>query len=289
MARQVSVFGLGAMGKALALQYIGTGYTTTVWNRSSEKAQALLAQGARLASKVADGVEASNLIILCLLDNPSVKETLSKATSSLPGKIIVNLTNGTPSQARELSEWVTSCGADYIHGGIMAVPDMIGSTHAVILHSGSTKAFARVEADLAHLGTAKFLGTDPGSASLHDLALLSGMYGLFSGFFQATALARSHGTSATDIIDILKPWLTAMTHYLGVLAQQIDAGDYATQGSNLAMQVAGMQNLVDTFAEQGVTPALILPFRDLMRRALEGGYGSADVSAVIEFMGNESQ
>ncbi|KAL4914824.1 NAD(P)-binding protein [Aspergillus aurantiobrunneus] len=290
MSKYISILGLGAMGKALALKCVDTGFTTSVWNRTPEKAQFLIAKGATLASTVSEAFDASSLVVICLIDNASVKETLSRATSSLPKKTIVNLTNGTPSQARELSEWVTSFGAEYIHGGIMAVPDMIGSSHAVLLYSGETqKTFQRIEPDLAHLGTSKYLGIDPGSASLHDLALLSGMYGLFSGFFQATALVRSQpGTTATGFLQLLTPWLTAMTQYLGALAQQIDAGDYSTQGSNLAMQVAGMQNISDAFVEQGVSPALILPFKNLMQRAVDNGYGDADVSAVIEFMRAES-
>ncbi|KAL4752259.1 hypothetical protein BDW72DRAFT_171925 [Aspergillus terricola var. indicus] len=287
---RISLFGLGAMGQALAHRYIDTGYTTTVWNRTPEKAQSsgLIQKGAHQALTVVEGLQTAGLVILCLLDNASVKETLSKAVTSLSGKIIVNLTNGTPAQARDLSEWATAHGAAYIHGAIMAVPDMISSAspHSVLLYSSkSVEVFTRIEPDLARLGAAKFLGTDPGSASLHDLALLSGMYGLFSGFFHSTALVQSqHGTTAEGFLELLTPWLGAMTHYLGVLAKQIDSGEYATQGSNIAMQVAGVENIIAASEEVGVTPAFILPIQKLMKRAAEEGYGKADVSAVIEYM-----
>ncbi|KAL3481333.1 NAD(P)-binding protein [Aspergillus californicus] len=289
MTNKVSLFGLGAMGTALAHKYIDAGYNTTVWNRSPEKAQSLVSRGAKFAFTITKAIETSDLLIVCLLDNTSVKQILSQATSSLPSKTIVNLTNGTPSQARDLSEWATSFGAIYIHGGIMAVPNMIGSPAAMLLYSSSTpEVFSRIEPDLAHLGTSKFLGPDPGSASLHDLALLSGMYGLFSGFFQATALVRSQpGTTATGFLELLAPWLTAMTLYLGALAQQIDSGDYKTQGSNLEMQVAAMQNIVGALDEQGVSRAFMQPIMELMQRAVEGGFGGADLSAIVEFMGPE--
>ncbi|KAL4739916.1 hypothetical protein BDV11DRAFT_214779 [Aspergillus similis] len=275
---KISLFGLGAMGQALAHRYIDAGYTTTVWNRTPEKAQSsgLIQKGAHQALTVAEGLEAADL------------ETLSKAVTSLTGRIIVNLTNGTPAQARDLSEWATEHGAAYIHGGIKAVPDMIssGSPHSVLLYSGrSVEVFNRIEPDLARLGAAKFLSTDPGSASLHDLALLSGKYGLFSGFFHSTALVRSQpGTTAEGFLELLTPWLGAMTHYLGALAKQIDSGEYATQGSNIAMQVAGVENIIAASEEVGVTPAFILPIQKLMKRAAEEGYGTADVSAVIEYM-----
>ncbi|RDW86490.1 NAD(P)-dependent oxidoreductase [Aspergillus mulundensis] len=293
---QITLFGLGAMGQALAHRYLDKGYTTTIWNRTASKAHSsgLIAKGASQARTVTEGLEAADLVILCLLDNASVKDTLAQGIQALHGKTIVNLTNGTPSQARELSEWVGSLGAEYIHGGIMAVPDMIasGSPHSMLLYSGDGTVFERVENHLAHLGVSKYLGADPGSASLHDLALLSGMYGLFSGFLHATALARSArlqtGMSAEDFVSqLLTPWLSAMTQYLAALAKQIDSGDYATQGSNIAMQVAGMENIVSASEDAGVTAAFILPILGLMKRAVQGGFGGADVSAVVEFMGVE--
>ena len=76
----ISPFGLDAMGQALAHRYLETGYTTTVWNRTASKAHSssLTKKGAREALAVAEGLEAADLIILCLLKNASVKETLAQ-------------------------------------------------------------------------------------------------------------------------------------------------------------------------------------------------------------------
>ncbi|KAL4906194.1 hypothetical protein BDW74DRAFT_177215 [Aspergillus multicolor] len=293
---KITVFGLGAMGQALAHRYLDVGYTTTVWNRTASKAYSsgLIGKDAKLALTVTEGLEAADLIILCLLDSASFKDTLGQGIRALAGKTIVNLTNGTPSQARELSEWVTSQGAEYIHGGIMAVPDMIasGSPHSALLYSGDATVFERIETHLAHLGITKFLGPDPGSASLHDLALLSGMYGIFSGFLHATALARSAqsqtGMSTESFVSqLLTPWLSAMTQYLSALAKQIDSGDYTTKGSNIGMQVTAVENIVTASEDVGVTAAFIRPIHELIKRAAQEGFGGADVSAIVEFMGIE--
>ncbi|KAA8643952.1 hypothetical protein EYZ11_006356 [Aspergillus tanneri] len=288
MAKSVSILGLGAMGTALASQYLSHNYKTTVWNRSPEKARPLVDKGASHASSIPDAL-LNDLIIICLVDNPSVTQTLTPALSSLTGKTIVNLTNGTPNQAREISSLVTSHGARYIHGGIMAVPAMVGTPHAVLLYSGeSEETFNTIQGDLTLLGAPKYLGADAGSASLHDLALLSGMYGLFSGFFHASGLVKSKGTSVSGFLDLLKPWLGAMTAYLGILAKQIDEGKYETEGSNLAMQLVAIQNIVAAGEEQGVSSDLIFPIRGLIERAVADGQGKADLSALIEYMGGKN-
>ncbi|KAL3464866.1 hypothetical protein BJX64DRAFT_275537 [Aspergillus heterothallicus] len=286
---KITLLGLGATGAALANTYIENGYTVTVWNRTASKADALVSKGASLAPTVSDALEASDLTLLCLLDNASVRETLDTTSAPLKGKTLINLTNGTPSHAREAAHWAKSQGAVYIHGGIMAVPQMIGSAHAVLLYSGeSSDVFDAVAPHLAYLGTAKFLGSDAGAASLTDVALLAGMYGLFSGFLHATALVKSQGTTAGAFLELLVPWLAAMTGYLAPLAGQIDKGEYATQGSNLGMQVVGMRNIVAA-SEVGVASGFITLILERMERALRGGHAGADVSAVIEFMNVEKK
>jgi hypothetical protein len=60
----------------------------------------------------------------------------------------------------------------------MAVPPMIAKPGAFLLYSGSRSAFDTHRPVLDSLGESRYLGADPGLAALHDLALLSGMYGM---------------------------------------------------------------------------------------------------------------
>ncbi|KAB8068570.1 hypothetical protein BDV29DRAFT_199288 [Aspergillus leporis] len=286
MCNSISIFGLGAMGMALAAKYLEQSYRTTVWNRTTAKATPLIDKGAHLASTISEGLNASDLIIICLLDNEVVQENLRDSLNLLSGKTIVNLTNGTPNQARKLADLVNSHGARYIHGGIMAVPAMVGTPHAVLLYSGGPpEVFQRIESHLSILGTSKFLGTDAGSASLHDLALLSGMYGLFSGFLHATALVKSvKGTTATGLLPLLTPWLSAMMGYLDSIAKQIDEGDYTTQGSSLEMQLVAIENICKAGEEQGVSSQAILPIKAFVAKAVGDGHGGEDLSALLEYL-----
>ncbi|GLI79188.1 hypothetical protein PoHVEF18_007516 [Penicillium ochrochloron] len=278
----VSILGLGAMGTALATRFLKEKYKVAVWNRSPEKAIPLLDRGANLAQTAVDGINASDLIIICLLDNAAVQTTVADALDQLQGKTIVNLTNGTPDQARKLSDLIVGHGARYIHGGIMATPSMIGSPHALVLYSGLQQAFKAYEPDLLVLAKCAFLSEDAGAASLHDLALLSGMYGLFSGFLHATALVRS-STTAVKFTDLLVPWLGAMTEYTKGMAKQIDEGKYASEGSNIAMQLVAIQNIIDTSAAQQVSADFIRPMKHLMEKAVAAGHSGDDISALINF------
>lgn len=281
----VSIIGLGAMGAALAQAFLDKGHKVTVWNRSPGKAGALVAKGAVEAKTIQDAVEASKLVVTCLLVYDTVYEVFEPAKGALSGRTLVNLTNGTPAQARAMAEWAAGHGADYIDGGIMAVPPMIGQPEALILYSGSQKAFAANETVLAALGTAQYLGSDAGLAPLHDIALLTAMYGLFSGVTHAFALIRSEKVPAEKFLPMLTGWLGAVMTWLPDMARRIDSGDYrGGVVSNLEMQAAAFDNFIDASKQQGVSPELIAPMFQLMKKAVAAGYGDADQASLVELI-----
>ena len=203
------------------------------------------------------------MVVVCVVDYAAVRSFLSPA--DVEGRTVVNLTNGTPRQARDAS---LAFGSSYVDGGIMAVPRMIGLPGSLVLYSGSASAFSLARPVLEAFGEARFLGEDPGRAALCDLALLSGMYGMFGGVYHALALTASEDL---DVRPMLKAWLSAM---LAVLPDGEDKTD-----SNLAMQAAAYVNLLDASRDQGVRTDLVAPMGDLLTRgaAAEPGTSLVDL------------
>ena len=294
MKTPVTVLGLGAMGTALARAFLAAGHPTTVWNRTPGRSPELDDLGATRATTLAGAVQAAPLVIACLLDYASVHTTLAPLdadTSLLQGKTLVNLTNGTPAQARSTGEWAQRHGAQYLDGGIMAVPAMIGGPAAFVLYSGAPDAFDRHQTTLAAIAKTTYVGSDPGLAALQDLALLSGMYGMFGGAAQALALVSSEKVSPTAFTaDLLIPWLTAMLGSITGIANDLEYGaEPGAAGSNLTMQAAGFVNLLDASVAQGVDPALLAPMGELLDRAVAGGHGDEDLAVTVRLLQKANQ
>lgn len=286
----VSVIGLGAMGSALARALLKSGLSVTVWNRSPAKAEALVAKGAVAAASIKEAVEASKLVIACLLVYDSVYEALEPAKDALAGRTLVNLTNGTPAQAREMAQWAATRRADYLDGGIMAVPPMIGQAEALILYGGAHTAFEAYGKTLGALGVARYLGDDAGLAPLHDIALLSAMYGLFSGVTHAFALTGSEKVPAEEFLPMLTNWLGAVMTWLPDMARRIDSDDYRSDVvSNLEMQAAAFDNFIAASEGQGISPELIAPMFQLIKKAVASSYGDADQASLIEMIRTRQQ
>lgn len=280
----VAVLGLGAMGTALADALLAAGHRPTVWNRTPARADALVERGAVRAGTATGAISAADLAIVCILDYRDVHDLVEQAGDALRGRTLVNLTNGSPDEARALAAQVAGLGAEYLDGGIMAVPNMIGQPAATLLYSGPAAAFEAAREVLEVFGRSVHLGTDPGTAPLHDLALLSGMYGMFGGFLHAAALVRSAGGSATEFTTAeLVPWLHAMSGAFPAWAAQIDSGDYAETGSNLAMQVSH-DSIGDLSRAQGVSTELFDSIFALMKRRVADGHGAEGLPGLIELL-----
>lgn len=286
----VTLLGLGDMGTALARAWLAAGHPLTVWNRTPAKAEPLAEEGARLAATAAEALaSATGPVLLCLLDDASVGETLEAA--DLHGKDLINLTTSTPAQARSRARWAEQRGARFLDGGIMAVPPMIGrpETGGYVLYSGDHTLFERHREALEVPAGARFVGTDPGHAALHDIALLSAMTGMFAGITHAFALVDPEkDLDRARLATLLTEWLGAMAGTAHGVAAQLESGDF-TEGvtSNLAMMTAGDATLLAAAEDQSVDSRLLAPYMELMGRRVAQGYGDEGLAGVVGLLGGE--
>ena len=163
---EVSMIGLGVMGAALARTLLSSGYHVTVWNRTSAKAEPLVRDGAVLAPSVASAVGASPIVLVCVEDYKVTRNILGtkEVAPFLAGRVLVELSTGTPQDARDAEAWAREQGVDYVDGAIMTTPSQIGRLDTPIFASGAETAFRRSEAVLKTLaGNLMYMGE-----SIHD-------------------------------------------------------------------------------------------------------------------------
>jgi 3-hydroxyisobutyrate dehydrogenase-like beta-hydroxyacid dehydrogenase len=215
------------------------------------------------------------------LDHASVHEVLAPLVDELAGRTLVNVTTTSPAQAREFATWAAEAGVDYLDGGIMAVPHMIGRPEASLLYSGSAEAFERCKPLLDTWGTSTYFGADAGLASLYDLALLAGMYVMFAGFMHGAAMVAPAGVTAGEFAAMAAPWLTAMTGGFEEFAAVIDGGDYTVPGQQ-SLEFSDLGHIVAASAEQGIGTEVIGMVQGLIRRQIDAGHGEEGFARIIE-------
>ena len=194
--KTIAVLGLGQMGTKLARLLLRAGMKVHVWNRTPDKAASLASHGAVVADTAAEAAAAAEAIVICVHDYAATHAILSASgvKAALRGKLVLQLTTGSPQDARQLAAMAREAGAGYLDGAIQVAPEQMGQPDTTILVSGSRAAHADARGMLATLGgNIVYLGEDVAAAATMDLATLSYIYGASMGFFQGAALARAEG------------------------------------------------------------------------------------------------
>ncbi|WP_330232041.1 NAD(P)-binding domain-containing protein [Nocardia sp. NBC_00508] len=278
----VTVIGLGLMGQALAGAFLKAGHPTTVWNRTTSKADPLVAQGARLAPTVGDALAASSLTIICLTDYQAMHELLAANDIELDGTTVINLTSGDSAQARETAHWAGQRGAHYLDGAIMAVPPVIGTAAAVILFSGPQPDFEAHQPALDALGTLTYLGADHGLASLYDVAGLAMMWSVLNAWLQGTALLETAGVDAATYAPFAQQIAAGVAEWLPGYAEQIDNNSFPAEVSALQTDARAMAHLIQESEAVGVNTELPKLIKAMADRAIAAGDGGEQYPVLIE-------
>ncbi|KAK4209252.1 hypothetical protein QBC37DRAFT_352118 [Rhypophila decipiens] len=301
----VTLIGVGNMGLALATALLKSNHRVTIWNRTPTRPQVQTAidQGAVLAMDLATAISKNNIIIVCLLDYETIKTSFNSLpdTDVFSGKTLINLTNGTLQQAREMQAFVletTARAKQYFDGAIMVTPQMVGGPHSFLVISGADDSDVNSVKDvLSPIGRVQYLGSDITAASRFDLAALASMYGMFSGAFVGMGLLKRAGTSddgndknTATIGRVIKedivPFLTALVPYLGLIAGSWDEEKWEENlGNPVGMQLQGVRNINAACREEGVDGGEMLDgLADLMARVVERYGSDAGIAGVGEFL-----
>jgi 3-hydroxyisobutyrate dehydrogenase-like beta-hydroxyacid dehydrogenase len=286
----VSVLGTGRMGAALASAFIKNGHPTTVWNRTLERTVPLRAAGATVAANVSRAIAASPITIVNVSDygasGPLLRE--ASAAGALQGKLIVELTSGTPQGARDAALWTTAQGALYLDGAILATPNLIGTEHGVILVAGPATSFDAHRETLQALGNVRHVGEDPGTASTLDSAALSQMWGALFGALHAIALCEAE---KVDLAVLAKQWEEVKSVLDGLVTDLINraearryAGDEQTL-SSISAHHGALHHLIEITEQRQLDRTLVDGYDAIFKRAIAAGHLHDDFAAMARFMG----
>ncbi|GGD78938.1 NAD(P)-dependent oxidoreductase [Paenibacillus nasutitermitis] len=282
----VTVLGLGPMGQSIARTFLKNGHPTTVWNRTAEKAKNLVKQGAVLAGSITDAVQASPLIVICVLDYDAVHAILKPVEDDLNGRTLVNLTADSPKRARETAIWASEHGIDYLDGAIM-IPSL-GNPSALILYSGTEEAFKTYHTTLASLGgTADYLGSDPGRAAAYDVSLLDLFWTSMIGYIHALAVAKTENIAAKDIVGYAQRMVNifpGVPEIMSLIADEVDTGHYPGDESNIISAKVGIDHIIHTAQSNGIDVSVLSSTRAIAQKAIDDGQGTDGFTRLVEVL-----
>jgi 3-hydroxyisobutyrate dehydrogenase-like beta-hydroxyacid dehydrogenase len=287
MNQKVTVIGTGRMGSALATALFNKGFATTVWNRTASKTEPLSRLGLRVAQSVLEAVNEADVIIVNILNYNATKQLLRhpERESALRSKILVQLTTGTPDEAREMESWAQTRGIRYLDGAIMGYPTDIGKPQGTVLYSGSEELFSRVKPVLIAFGdNAIFVGNEIGHASTLDVALLSWAMSAMFGFLQGYIVCEAEHLSVEKYMQFVKSLVPVLDMVLAALYGTIREKDYGNTQASLEAYALCPKELIQWCRDHGVDHSLADAQLSLCEKAINAGKGQADFAYLYEVL-----
>jgi 3-hydroxyisobutyrate dehydrogenase-like beta-hydroxyacid dehydrogenase len=288
----VTVIGLrGQMGFALADLMLKAGKSVSLWNRSPEKAAALVLRGAVFAETPAAAIAASPVTLVCVYDYDAARQILGRegVDEALRGRLVVNLGTGSPEDARQADSAIARQGGRYLDGAIQAAPSQMGEAGTPILISGPAPAFIEAEPLLKILaGNLVHLGERIDAAAFMDLATLSYVYGAYAGFLHGARIAETMDISVEtfgSIVSDISPSFGAFFKHQGAVIQ---SGRFAVSESPMRISVAAVERILKTSERLGLNTEMPSLFNGWLEKAKRANLADEELAAMIKILRNDT-
>jgi len=254
MNETVAVLGTGKMGTALVRAFAAAGHSVVAWNRTPARAEPLRTV-ATLASTPAIAARDAALLVASLTDYGVCGQVLFTAEMGelLGGKTVVQLTSGTPANARTGAAWAEQHGVYYLDGAILAEPSLIATDYATVFCTGDRTVFDAHKPTLQALAkNTVFVAEAIGSAAALDCAILEAYYGGCLAFLHAAAMCESEGISSSRFFEYKRTFIGGIDLTVDAARPMLEGRDYTGDQCSLDTHVGALAHIVSLSHQAGL-------------------------------------
>ncbi len=277
------------MGRPMAARLLDAGFQLTVWNRTAERADPLVALGARRAESPAAAVSDAEIIVLMLADPPAVERVLHGEDGVLRGArrgaTVVDCSTIGPEDARAAAASCASAGLSYVDAPVLGSLRQAEAGELVALVGGSETAVRAAEPMLGVLTKRVVHAGETGQGSALKLVMNLLVGGLTELLAESITLAERAGLDPAVVRDTLTTSVLA-SPVIGYKAPQLFERSFAPLFSTQLM-LKDLELVLHLASDLGVALPATRTIRDMYSRSAAAGRAHADFSAVIEELGAE--
>uniref|UniRef100_A0ABM5EZ96 Cytokine-like nuclear factor N-PAC n=1 Tax=Pogona vitticeps TaxID=103695 RepID=A0ABM5EZ96_9SAUR len=204
--KKIGFLGLGLMGSGIVSNLLKMGHTVTVWNRTAEKCDLFIQEGARLGRTPAEVVSTCDITFACVSDPKAAKDVLGPSgvlQGIRPGKCYVDMSTVDADTVTELAQVIVSRGGRFLEAPVSGNQQLSNDGMLVILAAGDRGLYEDCSSCFQAMGKTSFFLGEVGNAAKMMLIV-----NMVQGSFMATiaeglTLAQVTGQSQQTLLDIL--------------------------------------------------------------------------------------
>jgi 3-hydroxyisobutyrate dehydrogenase len=203
----VGVAGLGKMGAAIASRLMEVGHQVTVWNRTANKTEPLVKEGAVATSTPAELASRSDVIITILTDGAAIDSVFHGPSGLLSGdvrgKLFIEMSTVQPHTEVALAEKVRAKGAAFVECPVGGTTGPARQGKLIGLAGGSNEDFARAKPILEQLCRRIEHCGEIGAGSSMKLTINLPLVIYWQALGEALAVSRHLGFDHARMMDLL--------------------------------------------------------------------------------------
>ena len=194
---RIGFVGLGDMGACIVPRLMVAGHSVTGWNRTRDKAAALISQGMRWADTPREAAASSEIVFSIVTDSAAVKSVALGEQGIIaglhPGGVYLDMSTIAPEVSREVAAAFAAKGLTMLDAPISGSPVTVRDGKASLMVGGDREAFERVRPVLLAIGPrAAYIGGS-GLAAQMKLSINLLLMVEIIAFGEAVALAEKGG------------------------------------------------------------------------------------------------
>ena len=277
----ITVLGTGLMGYPIARRLCEAGHSLTVWNRSRDKAERLLAFGARVADTPAEAVQDAEIVIGMLENGAAVEAVLfgqGAAQALKPGTLVVDMASIKPREARDHAARLQALGVAHLDAPVSGGTVGAEQGTLAIMAGGEADDFLRALPVMQVLGRATHVGPH-GAGQLAKLANQLIVSVTIGAVAEALLFAGKGGADMAQVREAIGGGF-AESRVLQLHGGLMVERDF-TKRAAMSVQLKDMRNVMDTARELGFEAPVSTLFEQLFEQAVANGLADLDHSALF--------
>lgn len=280
MTTSIGFIGLGNMGLPIATNLVKAGYKLRVYNRTAEKAQPLIAQGAELGNNPSDVVEPGGIVVTMLANDKALEEVVLGENGILnklgTGGIHLSMSTISPTTAEKIAKEHEQRGSDYVTACVFGRPDAAAAAKLWVCTSGNSAAKQRVRPLLDVVGQGVYdFGEKVTAANVVKIAGNFLIVSAIEAIAEALTLAEKNGIDRTQVVEMFGQTLFACPVYQNygrIIAQQ----QYEPAGFKLSLGLKDVTLALQTAKESQMPMPFASLVHDRLLAAVAKGRGDID-------------
>lgn len=199
---KIGFIGLGQMGSAMAANLVRAGHEVTVWNRSPDKAEALVAAGATLAERPADA--AGGEVVMSMLADDAAVEAVVYGEGGIAGAPALHVSHSTISVALAKRLTADAGPGGYLSAPVFGRPPAAEAGKLFVVAAGAPDLIERCEPLFDAIGQRTFhIGDTPSAANLVKLSGNFMIMAVVEALAEAMTLAERGGVERAALLEVL--------------------------------------------------------------------------------------